>query len=123
MSLTSTFINFPVPTDWWFKDKILFKRSLMFNWKCLWQRCAMINVHCLVAVDTVKMLVMCRKVRRDNECSRDVQVLSEWCYSADGKSGSQVFILMAWKGCKASITIRCLQGSSIYRFSMFFNTL
>jgi hypothetical protein len=64
----------------------------------------MINARCLVAVDTVKILVMCRNIRRDNECSRDVQVLKEWCYSADGKSGSQVFMLMAWKGCKASIT-------------------
>jgi len=64
----------------------------------------MINAHCIVAVDTVKILVICRNVRRDNECSRDVQVLNECCYSADGKSGSQVFMLMAWKGCKASIT-------------------
>jgi hypothetical protein len=64
----------------------------------------MINAHCLVAEDTVKIVVICRNVGRENECSRDVQVLDEWCYSADGKSGSQVFMLMAWKGCKASIT-------------------
>jgi hypothetical protein len=76
----------------------------MFKCKCLWQRCAMINTHCLVAVDTVKILVMCRNVRTENECSRDVQVLNEWCYSAYGKSGSQVFMLMAWEGCKVSIT-------------------
>jgi hypothetical protein len=64
----------------------------------------MINAHCLVAVYTVKILVMCISVRRENECSRDVHVLNEWCYGADGKSGSQVFMLMAWKGCKVSIT-------------------
>jgi hypothetical protein len=94
----------------------------MFKCKRLWQRCAMINAHCLVAnahclvaVDTVKILVMRRNVRTENECSRDVQVLNEWCYSADGKSGSQVFMLMAWKGCKVSITT-CLRGSSMYSF-------
>lgn len=76
----------------------------MFKCKCLCQRCAMINTHCLVAVDYVKILVMCRNVRRENECSRDIHILNEWCYSAHGKSGSQVFMLMAWKGCKVSIT-------------------
>jgi len=69
----------------------------------------MINACCLEAMDTVKTLVMCRNVRKDIECSRDVQVWSGWCYSADGKSSSRVFMLMVWKGCKAS-TIQMFAG-------------
>lgn len=61
-------------------------------------------MHIVLRQWTLKILVACRNVRREIEHSRDVQVLNEWCYSADGKSGSHVFMLMAWKGCKASIT-------------------
>ena len=51
-----------------------------------------------------EILVMFRKVRGENEYSRDVHILNEWCCSTDGKSGSQVIMLMAWKGFKASVT-------------------
>lgn len=63
-------------------------------------------MHIVLWQCTLKILVMCISVRRENECSRDVHVLNEWCYGADGKSGSQVFMLMAWKECKVSITTK-----------------
>ena len=50
------------------------------------------------------VIVMFRNVGEEIECSRDVRVLNEWCYSADVNSGSQVVMLMAWKGFKASVT-------------------